>query len=153
MNCWKNFSKYLIDSWLYINNVIYMSLRYKAKHLNNVRIIKPVCGTECSCKYYLRGSLVLLFVVINKNKIINRMFGSISLASTQGFITHAQRAFRQMKPSYCISKWTYEPPHMVSNFIFIKLISLYKIHFWSPLHRIVKLFSETTSERGLSEQP
>ena len=49
-----------------------------------------------------RGSLVCFN--FNKNKIINRMFGSISLASTKGFITHAHCAFRQMKPRYCISK-------------------------------------------------
>ena len=101
-------------------------------------------GFECQ-------SIVLSF---NKNKIINLMFGSSSLASTKGFITHAHCAFRQMKPCCCISKWTYEPPHMVSNFIFIKTIdiNLNKIKIKSALCSVVKQLGEETARRGLFEQ-
>ena len=95
-------------------------------------------------------SIVISF---NKNKIINLMFGSSSLASTKGFITHAHCAFRQMKPCCCISKWTYEPPHMVSNFIFIKTIdiNLNKIKIKSALCSVVKQLGEETARRGLFE--
>ena len=89
-----------------------MSLRYKAKHHNNVRIIEPVCETECSCKYYLRGSLVLLFVVINKNKIINRMFGSSFVTSTISLVTRAKHSNRR-------------------GFVVVSVTKLTNLHIWS----------------------